>query len=120
MAKTGVSLLGAKYVGGFTARPCGGKLVFSDEKIEIPKGLLSKGMWIKTPAVTKVVLGSQAGDVHTLTKGYTVGGGDEATLEVHTQSGGCGYFTVSDSPIKVKAALASWLASHNIELVAAA
>jgi hypothetical protein len=120
-----VVLTGGQYLGGFgfSSKSVKGNLMFVNGEVGIG-GLFNKTpkkLHTFTKLVTKVVVGGESGAVSTLTNGYTVGGTDTTTLEIHITSakGGdeIGLFTVDSSPFKVKAAIAPWLNSKGIELV---
>jgi hypothetical protein len=112
----------SEYHGGLTAVPNGskGSLAFINGQIGICRGVIKTKMkmWVNCQHTAKVVVGSETGAINSYAKGWVAGGETTATVEVHLNSGEVAYFTVAESPIKVKAAIAPWLARYDVPLEA--
>src|ERR1035438_2222117 len=74
-----------------------GNLWFNDDTIGI--GLRGpKHPCVTTSSVVRVVLGTEAGGVHSVLPGMTSGGNDRTPIEIHTNDGQVGQFTINQSP----------------------
>jgi hypothetical protein len=90
-----------------------GNLWFNDDTIGI--GLRGpKHPCVTTSSVVRVVLGTEAGGVHSVLPGMTSGGNDRTPIEIHTNDGQVGQFTINQSPAKVRGGLCAWLREKNI------
>jgi len=112
---TNASFRNVSYHGGFDglkANRTRGKLVFSPETIGVGKKVIS------TTSVVRVDFGVEREGIKSVPfiPGTTSGGKERTPLAVHLSDGQVGYYTVNQSPAKVKGSLSPWLRSNGIEV----
>ena len=93
-----------------------GNLWFNDDTIGI--GLRGpKHPCVTTSSVVRVVFGpTESEGIHSIgfVPGTTSGGNDRTPIEIHTNDGQVGQFTINQSPAKVRGELCAWLREKNI------